>query len=62
MKNNGQVIGVLWLAFALRLIALNTRPLWYDDVFSVFLAEKDWPTIASGTAADTMPPLSLIHI
>ena len=57
MKSKWQVIGILWLAFVLRLIALNARPLWYDDVFSVFLAEKNLPTIAAGTAADTMPPL-----
>ncbi len=57
------LLAILLLGFGVRMIALGTRPLWYDDTFSVFLAEKDLPTIASGTAADTMPPLyyALLH-
>ncbi len=57
------LISILLLAFVLRLFALNTRPLWYDEVFSVFIAEQDLPRIASGTAADTMAPLycTLLH-
>jgi len=51
---------VLLLAFFLRLIALNVRPVWYDEAFAVFLAEKDYAAIALGTAADTMPPLYYI--
>ncbi len=51
------LIGILLLAFAFRLYALDTRPLWYDEAFSVFLAEQDLASIASGTAADTMAPL-----
>lgn len=51
------VLGILLLAFALRLIALDTREVWYDDTFSILLARQELPGIASGTAADTMPPL-----
>lgn len=53
----------LLLAFALRMFALNTRPMWYDEAFAALLAERDLSTIAAGTAADTMPPLyySLLH-
>lgn len=50
-------ISILLLAFALRLFALNLRPVWYDEAFSVLLSERDLPAILSGTAADTMPPL-----
>jgi 4-amino-4-deoxy-L-arabinose transferase-like glycosyltransferase len=52
------------LAFALRVIALDTRPVWYDDAFAIFLAEQNFPAIFSGTAADTMPPLyyALLHL
>lgn len=50
-------IAILLLAFALRLIALGTREIWYDDAFSIFLARRDLAAIARGTAADTMPPL-----
>ncbi|MBI3742117.1 MAG: glycosyltransferase family 39 protein, partial [Chloroflexi bacterium] len=52
-----EIFGILLLAFALRLVALGAREIWYDDAFSIFLARQDWAHIASGTAADTMPPL-----
>jgi mannosyltransferase len=51
---------ILLFAFCLRLIALNVRPVWYDEAFAVFLAEQDYAAIALGTAADTMPPLYYI--
>jgi uncharacterized membrane protein len=56
-------LGILFLAFGLRLVALNVRPLWFDDAFSIFLAEENLATMAFGTAADTMPPLyyALLH-
>lgn len=50
------IAAILALAFALRLVAIETRPLWYDDAFSVLLAERGPAAIARGTAADTMPP------
>lgn len=57
-------IVILLIAFGLRLLALNARPMWYDEAFAVLLAEKDYAAIASGTAADTMPPLYylLVHL
>lgn len=51
------VLGVLLLALALRVMRLQERPLWYDEAFSVFLAEQDWTAIVRGTAADIQPPL-----
>ncbi len=51
-----RVVAIFLFAFALRMITLETRPLWYDDAFSVFLAERGPAAIASGTAVDTMPP------
>ncbi len=47
----------LLLGFGLRLIALESRSLQYDDAFSIFLAVRSLPEIVTGTAADTMPPL-----
>jgi hypothetical protein len=44
------------VALLLRLIALETRGIWYDDAFSIFLARRDPSQIVTGTAADTMPP------
>ena len=51
------LVAVLSLGLLLRLIALRTRGLWYDDAFSIFLARQDVARIVAGTAADTMPPL-----
>lgn len=50
------IAAILLLAFGLRLASVETRPLWYDDAFSVLLAERGPADIAAGTAADTMPP------
>lgn len=49
-------VSILLLAFALRCVTLDTRPLWYDDAFSVFLSERGVASIVSGTAVDTDPP------
>jgi hypothetical protein len=50
-------IGILLLAFALRVAFLAQRPLWYDEAFSVLLAERDFASIVRGTAVDVQPPL-----
>ncbi len=50
------LILILTLAFALRVGWADARPLWYDDAFSALLSERGVAAIASGTAADTMPP------
>jgi 4-amino-4-deoxy-L-arabinose transferase-like glycosyltransferase len=47
----------LLLGTGLRLVALESRSLQYDDAFSIFLAVRSLPEIVTGTAADTMPPL-----
>jgi mannosyltransferase len=44
------------LALLLRLPFLSSRPVWYDEAFSVLLARRPVPEILAGTAADTMPP------
>jgi len=58
------LVAVLGLGLLLRLIALRTRGIWYDDAFSIFLARQDVSRIIVGTAADTMPPLYyfLLHL
>lgn len=55
---------VFLLGITLRLIAVQSREIFYDDAFSLFLAEKSFSQIIHGTAADTMPPLYyfLLHI
>ncbi|MEA3377012.1 MAG: glycosyltransferase family 39 protein [Chloroflexota bacterium] len=51
------VAAVIGVALVLRVIALSTRGIWYDDAFSILLARQDPSRIVAGTAADTMPPL-----
>ncbi len=50
-------LAVFGLGLGLRLVALTSRSIEYDDAFSIFLAQRPLPQIVSGTAADTMPPL-----
>jgi mannosyltransferase len=51
------LIPVLGISFALRLVAAGDRALWYDEAFSALLSERSWSQIIQGTAADTHPPL-----
>jgi uncharacterized membrane protein len=48
---------VILLGFGLRLLGINSRPLFYDEAFSYFLSVQSFGQIIQGTAADTMPPL-----
>jgi hypothetical protein len=48
---------VFVVALGLRLIALESRSIAYDDAFSFFLSRQSLSQIIIGTAADTMPPL-----
>jgi mannosyltransferase len=53
----GILAAILGLGLVLRIIAIDSRGIWYDDAFSIFLAERSLGEIVRGTAADTMPPL-----
>lgn len=55
-RSSFPILGILLPAFLVRLWGLDARPIWYDEAFSVFLAEHGPTAIVSGTAADTMPP------
>lgn len=64
------MLSIVWLAFVVRLINLNGRPLWYDEAFAILYAEKSFPTMLYGTitqiegaAADVHPLFyySLLH-
>jgi len=56
MSNRFKLIAILLVAFALRLYGLE-RTIWYDEAFSIFLAERELVEIVRGTAADIQPPL-----
>ena len=49
--------GIFGLSLVLRCIELQGRSIAYDDAFSIFLSQQNFPNIIAGTAADTMPPL-----
>lgn len=63
-RNTAPLAAILSIGLLLRLIALRSRGIWYDDAFSIFLARQNWARIVAGTAADTMPPLYyfLLHL
>jgi uncharacterized membrane protein len=50
------------LGATLRVFHLGTQSLWLDELFSVFLARRDWQAIVEGTAQDTMPPLYYLFL
>jgi len=64
MKKQIPILLILFFALALRLIGIQTRPIWYDEAFSILLAEKGPAAILSGTltpdtnssAAEEHPP------
>lgn len=58
------VVAITLLGFALRAYHLAGQSLWYDEGFSVYLAQKSLAEISARTAADIQPPLYyyLLHI
>jgi len=42
---------ILALALLLRLVGISLRPIWYDEAFSILLAEQGPAVILSGTLA-----------
>jgi len=51
------LLAIFMLAVILRVVAITTREIQYDDTFTIFLSQQPLNEIVSGTAADTMPPL-----
>ena len=56
-RSNWILAGILILAVSLRILAITTRDIQYDDAFTILLSSRTLGEIISGTAADTMPPL-----
>ncbi len=55
------ILGVVLLAFGLRLVNLGGRPFWYDEAFSVLYAEKPLATMLYGTIAQTDGAAADVH-
>lgn len=60
-KQQAGLIGVLTLAFAVRLIGLTSQPFWYDEAFSVLFSEKGIAAMLNGTLAQTGAGSADIH-
>ena len=57
-----RMLGILALAFGLRLVALDARPVWYDEAFAILYAARSFGEMLNGTlnqvggaAADVHP-------
>jgi mannosyltransferase len=49
IANRHNIILILLLALAIRLIGIAARPIWYDEAFSILFAEKDPSAMLFGT-------------
>ncbi|MBI5715349.1 MAG: hypothetical protein HZC38_18280, partial [Chloroflexi bacterium] len=49
------------LAFSLRVINLNVRPLWYDEAFAVLFAEKGFSAMLYGTLTQVQGAAADVH-
>jgi uncharacterized membrane protein len=58
------MVGMLLLAYILRLVGLTAESLWIDEGYSLALASHDVHDIVQGAAADQHPPLYylLLHL
>ncbi len=58
------LLGVLLLAFVLRLFRLEDAPIWWDEGLAVWAARMPLADMAAWTAVDVHPPLyfSLLHL
>ncbi len=52
---------ILGMAWGLRLINLNGRPLWYDEAFAILYAEKSFSAILSGTLTPVQGAAADVH-
>ncbi|MBI5965251.1 MAG: glycosyltransferase family 39 protein [Chloroflexi bacterium] len=50
-NQKSKLILILFLAFAIRLAGISSRPIWYDEAFSILLSEKGPSAILHGTLA-----------
>ena len=60
-KSLWPVLAIAGGAFALRLIALGQRPIWYDEAFAVLYAEKPFATMLHGTVTQVGGAAADVH-
>lgn len=50
-NQKAKLIFILILAFAIRLVGISSRPIWYDEAFSILISEQGPSVILQGTLA-----------
>ncbi len=50
---NRKILAILLLALGLRLLGIVSRPIWYDEAFSILFSEKGLSAMLYGTLAPT---------
>ncbi len=55
------LLGITALAFGLRLIALDARPIWYDEAFAVLYASRSFGEMISGTLSPVGSAAADVH-
>ena len=53
-------VGLVSIAFALRIFRLEAQSLWYDEAISVYYSAKDLPDLFSYLTRDNHPPLYFV--
>ncbi len=56
-----QIIGVVLFALSLRFLGIRTRPIWYDEAFSILFSTKGIDAMLSGTLSQTGGGSADIH-
>ena len=60
-KSSWLLLAIAGGAFALRLVALGQRPIWYDEAFAVLYAEKPFATMLYGTVTQVSGAAADVH-
>lgn len=50
---NRKVLAILLIALCVRLLGISSRPIWYDEAFSILFSEKGLSAMLYGTLAPT---------
>ena len=58
---NAKVISILILALCVRFLGISTRPIWYDEAFSILFSEKGLSAMLYGTLAPAGVGTADIH-
>jgi len=61
LRENRLLLLILFAAFLIRLIGISSRPIWYDEAFSILFSEKGLGAMIYGTLSKTGAGTADIH-